>query len=210
MKKTAFITMLIAATGILQVECLQAQTPTTASTPSASLTPPKASSTGTTGAVQAPALPRTQRMPCSSAPHRQFDFWIGDWDVFSPDGKPAGTNVIKPILGLCVLHESWKAPSGYEGESFNTYDASRKLWHQTWVDIGGTLLVMEGRYENDVMTLSDKDSPGKKDPSSINEIQWTKLVDGEVRQLWRASADGGKTWKIVFDGKYVRSVRAQP
>ena len=35
--------------------------------------------------------------------HRQFDFWIGRWDVFQPDGKKAGENLIEPILGGCPL-----------------------------------------------------------------------------------------------------------
>ncbi|MEQ1516386.1 MAG: hypothetical protein ABL931_07860, partial [Usitatibacteraceae bacterium] len=45
--------------------------------------------------------------PCLSIENRQFDFWIGDWDVTTPDGKLAGTNLIKPILAGCVLHENW-------------------------------------------------------------------------------------------------------
>ncbi len=141
---------------------------------------------------------------------RQFDFWIGDWDVTGADGKVAGTNTIKPVMGGCVLHESWKAAGGFAGESFNTYDATRNVWHQTWVDTGGNLLVIEGRYENDAMTLSDIAQPGKKDPNAVNEIRWTKLSDGAVRQLWRTSTDGGKTWTVAFDGKYVRSSRPQP
>jgi len=31
-----------------------------------------------------------------------------------------------------------------------------------------------------------------------------------VRQHWRQSTDGGKSWSTVFDGKYVRSKRPQP
>ena len=42
--------------------------------------------------------------PCTAAENRQFDFWIGDWDVTTPNGKAAGTNRINPILGGCVLH----------------------------------------------------------------------------------------------------------
>jgi hypothetical protein len=30
---------------------------------------------------------------------------------------------------------------GYSGESLNEYDAARKVWHQTWVDSSGTLLL---------------------------------------------------------------------
>jgi hypothetical protein len=31
---------------------------------------------------------------CSGPEYRQFSFWIGEWDVYEADGKPAGHNVI--------------------------------------------------------------------------------------------------------------------
>jgi hypothetical protein len=148
--------------------------------------------------------------PCRAPEHRQFDFWIGDWDVFAPDGKPAGTNLIKPVLGQCVLHEHWMGKGGPAGESFNAYDASRKVWHQTWVDAGGNVLMLDGRFEDGSMVLSDKTLPGKPNPDVVNEIAWTANADGSVRQHWRVSRDGGKSWTSLFDGKYVRAARPQP
>ena len=143
--------------------------------------------------------------------HRQFDFWIGDWDVTNPAGKPAGTNVIKPILNGCVLHENWVATGGgFVGQSHKTYDATRNVWHQTWVDAGGNLLVLEGGLDNGTMRLSDKDVPGKKNTAAWNEIAWTPNADGSVRQLWRTTTDGGKNWAVAFDGRYVKSSRPQP
>lgn len=158
-----------------------------------------------------PATPAAARAKsCVAEEHRQFDFWVGDWDVVTPDGKPAGTNLIKLILGGCVLHENWNGRGGLAGQSFNAYDAKRKRWHQTWVDGQGTVLTLDGRFANGAMGLSDKDTPGKADANAINEITWTPMPDGAVRQLWRTSQDGGKTWAVAFDGKYVRSARVQP
>lgn len=158
----------------------------------------------------APVSPARPPAPCAAAENRQFDFWIGDWDVTTPDSKPAGTNLIRPILGGCVLHESWKGRGNFAGESFNAYDARRKAWHQTWVDGTGSVLTLDGKFENGGMTLSDRNVPGKPDTNDINEITWTPNADGSVRQHWRTSADGGKTWKTAFDGKYVKSSRIQP
>lgn len=67
--------------------------------------------------------------PCSAPEHRQFDFWIGDWDVTAPDGKPAGKNRIEPILDGCALAEHWRGASGGAGHSYNVYDARRGVWH---------------------------------------------------------------------------------
>jgi hypothetical protein len=145
--------------------------------------------------------------PCSAPEAKQFDFWIGDWDVFE-EGKLAGTNRIERMYG-CVIHESWKSPE-LSGQSLNVFDTKRGLWHQTWIDSNAGLLVLEGAFKAGSLSMSDATLPGKKDPKRVNEITWTPNADGSVRQLWRASTDGGATWKNVFDGKYVRSKRPQP
>lgn len=153
------------------------------------------------------AAAQTPAAPCSAPESRQFDFWIGDWDVFTPNGKLAGTNRIEAIYG-CVLHESWKSAT-VQGQSLNVFDADRSVWHQTWIDSTGSLLVIEGKLSGGAMTMSDAALPGKKDVKAVNEITWTPQPDGTVRQHWRVSADGGKTWSTSFDGKYVRSSRPQ-
>jgi hypothetical protein len=156
-------------------------------------------------AVSVAASAQAPPAPCSAPEAKQFDFWIGDWDVFTPDGTLAGTNRIASLYG-CVLHESWQNPK-VQGQSFNMFDADRGVWHQTWVDSTGSLLVTEGAFRNGAMTLSDATVPGKKDSKQVNEITWTPNADGSVRQHWRVSVDGGKTWTTSFDGKYVRGKR---
>ena len=85
--------------------------------------------------------------PCAAEANRHFDFWEGRWMVRAANGALAGHNTIRPILGDCVLHEHYTTPSGYEGESLNVYDAARGVWHQTWTDNRGLLLLLEGGYE---------------------------------------------------------------
>src|SRR5205085_3224967 len=123
------------------------------------------------GAASA-AEPTASPAPCADPATRQFDFWIGDWDVFNPDGKQVGTNRIAPLYG-CVLHESWKAMKVVEGQSFNRYDADRGVWHQTWVDNAGSLLLLEGGFRDGAMVLSDATTPGRKASTPVNEIRWT-------------------------------------
>lgn len=147
--------------------------------------------------------------PCVAAEYRQFDFWIGDWDVFTTDGKLAGTNRIEAVLNGCVLHEQWLG-GNLAGESFNTWDGRRKQWHQTWVDAAGNVLLLDGRFDGSGMTLSDAGMQGGNAGRPINEIRWTPNADGSVRQHWRTSTDGGQTWKSLFDGRYVRAARPQP
>lgn len=152
-------------------------------------------------AVPAPAA------PCSAPEYRQFDFWLGDWDVTNPAGKPAGHNRVTREYGGCVLQEHWSGSGGSLGSSFNIYDPVRKIWHQTWVDNIGTLLELEGGMQEGSMVMSGRQlqADGK---TLLNRITWTPIGsggDGKVRQLWETSADGGKTWQVSFDGLYARS-----
>lgn len=139
---------------------------------------------------------------CSSTDHRAFDFWMGDWVVKTPDGKLAGNNHITREYNGCVIHEHYTTSHAYSGESLNIYDATRKVWHQTWVDTDGTLLTLEGKFHDGKMILEGSliDAHGK---STQQRITWTPNSDGSVRQLWEAKDDKG-AWSVVFDGKYIK------
>jgi hypothetical protein len=84
---------------------------------------------------------------CSTAEYRQFDFWAGDWDGFevAKSDVRVAHNRVSWILDGCVLLEDYQGADGSHGESFTIYDASRKVWHQSWVTNRGALLVIEGR-----------------------------------------------------------------
>ncbi len=105
----------------------------------------------------APAKPDAKAGPCAGPERRQFDFWLGDWQVRTAGGKPAGVNTIERRLGGCVLHESWRGTSGHRGHSYNIYDASRRQWHQTWVDDQGLLLQLDCGLTGGRMILKRRD-----------------------------------------------------
>jgi hypothetical protein len=140
--------------------------------------------------------------PCSTAPYRQFDFWLGEWKVSDKDGKLLGHNRITSILGGCALLENWESASGKSiGTSHNIYDGGRKVWHQTWVDSSGFLLTLEGGIRDGSMVLEGLTHG--PDGKVRQRITWTPLSDGRVRQLWESGADGEK-FKAVFEGFYAR------
>jgi hypothetical protein len=146
----------------------------------------------------APAAP-----PCSAPEYRQFDFWIGDWDVTTPDGKPAGTNNVTRPLGQCVLQEHWKGKGGMSGESYNIYDRTSQKWHQTWVDDRGTLLELDGGLVDGAMVLVGPERSIAGKPTT-DRITWQAKAADEVHQIWEQSNDHGKTWTTVFHGVYRR------
>lgn len=142
-----------------------------------------------------------RKPPCSAPEYRQFDFWLGDWEVKTPDGKLAGTNLVTRPFGDCVIQEHWQGAQGGPGESYNMYDNARGVWHQTWVDAQGTLLLLDGGLVNGDMVLSSapRTRGGK---SLVDRITWHPASAQEVHQVWEQSEDGGKTWKSVFHGIY--------
>ena len=150
--------------------------------------------------------PASQPPPCSAAEHRQFDFWMGDWEVTTPDGKPAGRNRIEPILGGCVLQERWTGAAGSTGNSFNLYNRASGQWEQFWVDGSGGRLHLRGGLQEGAMVMQGERERPDPDTGVVQRerITWTPNEDGSVRQLWESSKDEGKTWNVVFDGRYRR------
>jgi hypothetical protein len=143
--------------------------------------------------------------PCTAPQNRQFDFWVVRWRVTDAATKKFdGTNEITRELNGCVLQEHWKGTGGSAGTSYNLYDASRKRWHQTWVDNSGGILQLDGGLKNGSMVLEGA-RPARGGKTVLDRITWTPRPDGSVRQWWQASRDGGATWTTQFDGVYRRA-----
>ena len=141
--------------------------------------------------------------PCSSTAYRQFDFWVGDWDVQTPKGTPAGENKVEKILDGCALRESWTAIDGSHGSSLSSYDAPAGRWTQTFVDDLGMVLVLDGEFRDGKMVLSGRRS-ASRGSSMLNRITWQKMDGERIRQRWEQSSDEGKNWTLLFEGIYSR------
>jgi hypothetical protein len=137
---------------------------------------------------------------CSRPEYRQFDFWVGDWDVTTSNGRKAGTNRITSIDGGCALREEWQGSGGSTGTSLNIFDAATGRWHQTWVGNDGLLLQLDGGMKDGSMELTGS-TPGANAARTLHRIRWTPLrgQPARVRQLWQSSTDGGQTWSVAFD-----------
>lgn len=170
-----------------------------------SVTPLTAQQSGT-----APAQPQASQTPClTAAPRRQFDFWVGSWDVF-PWAAPAtaaqqlGTNDITVIEQGCALLESWRDMNGVTGRSLNWFDRNLQTWRQLWIDQnGGTLdytsaTVREGEMQFLGFTLD------RQRRRVEQRLTFTRHHADTLRQLFETSLDSGRTWTPGFDGRYIR------
>jgi hypothetical protein len=157
-----------------------------------------AGSTGLFAQSESAAKP-AKAAACSAPPFQQFDFWIGDWDAFVVDKPelPVARNRVTRILEGCVLLEVYEGANGVVGQSFSIYDASRNLWHQSWVTNRGELLIIEGGMRRGEMVFSgaDRTKEGKK---RLVRGTW-KPVEGGVRETAVRSTDCGKKWDPWFD-----------
>ena len=149
----------------------------------------------------APAAAQNQPQPtCDGPEYRQFDFWIGEWDV-TVRGQPAGTSVITSKEKGCLIHEQWTSAGGGTGQSMNFYDRTDGKWHQVWVASNGSVLRFTGALENGALAYA---SQGKRPDGAVilHRLVFTPNADGSVRQHWTTSTDDGKTWTEAFDGLY--------
>lgn len=155
---------------------------------------------GLFSAEHAAPAPPPAAADCRGAEHRQFDFWIGDWEVSAQD-KPAGRNTISREQSGCVLREEWRGGSGLTGTSLNFYDRRDQRWHQVWIDGRGGVLRLSGSSPHPGVMLLES-SPDAEGPRQ--RIRWTLRDDGVVEQHWEQSSDDGATWSTAFLGEYRR------
>lgn len=145
--------------------------------------------------------------PCRySKEARQFDFWIGEWDVKSTTGLPAGRSSIESILGECVIFENWTsaAPQNYAGKSINLYNNTTGKWMQTWVDDKGAVTeFINGEYkDNKMMFVTRPDAQNQ-----ITRLTFFNLEPNKVRQVFETTNDDGKTWVTTTDLFYHRIIK---
>ena len=167
-----------------------------------------------------PAAPAPAPKPfdCTAPEYRQFDFWVGEWDVVpnpetrpanapppQPGRKPAG-NVIHKAHNGCVIVENWDPGQGGTGQSFNIYDRVSKRWHQTWVDSGGGLHQYWGELKDGSMVLVGEvplPPASKFQGRRTIRVTFTPLGADKIRQFSESlNIDG--TWSQNYDLIYTR------
>lgn len=159
-----------------------------------------------------PAPPPPAPRACTGPEHRQFDFWVGYWDVY-PAGNPplVAHSLIEKLYGGCAIRENWMPLKGAGGGSLNNYVTDDKRWHQTWVDSSNARVDFVGGLTGGKMVLVG-DWKGVNGPGqdAITRMTYTHNADGSVRQFGEQSTDHGLTWQPSFDFTYQPSKDKPP
>lgn len=150
--------------------------------------------------------------PCMTMKQaREFDFWIGEWDVY-PNGANVlvGKSVIEIAAGGCFILENWTAVGGVPntGKSMNYVNTETGKWEQFWIGSGGMTRnnpqkFVNGEYKDGAMRFEFEQFSPKGDKQIGRFIFFNEGPD-QVRQFNEVSADNGKTWTTVYDFVYKR------
>lgn len=165
------------------------------------------------GQTTAPASQASSaKMPCmENKQNREFDFWVGDWDVYARGTeKKVGDSKIEIASGGCMILENWVAtgPVEHNGKSMNYVNPQTGKWEQLWIGSGGINVNNPQKFVNGVYTdnamrfdFEQTDRQGKK---QIGRFIFYNEGPDQVRQFNEVSSDNGKTWTTVYDFTYKR------
>jgi hypothetical protein len=134
---------------------------------------------------------------------REFDFWLGDWDVTWGDNQ-RGRNKVEAILDGAVILEQFdgQAASPLRGMSVSVYHPGRAEWRQTWVDNQGSYWAFAGGFAEGRMTLgTDEVRSGQ---AVKLRMQWHNIEANAFDWHWQRSEDGGQTWQVLWAIRYTR------
>jgi hypothetical protein len=132
---------------------------------------------------------------------RQFDFWLGDWNLTWGDGQ-TGTNRIEALWNGEVIQENFDGQPSMElkGMSVSTYDPALGKWRQTWVDSDGSYIDLTGEFNNNQMILY---TTRKIEDAMVQfKMIFYNIAHDSFDWSWERSTDGQNwtpSWQIHYE-----------
>jgi hypothetical protein len=138
-----------------------------------------------------------------------FDFWEGDWEGKWPEGDKMGkaTNELTWITGGKVLQENFQViegqSKGFIGTSISVYRPQQDQWKQAWADNQGGYFDFEGSFDGDnrIFQTQIVEQNGN---AVVSRMVFKDITKNSFTWDWEGSQDGGKTWTLNWQIKYVR------
>lgn len=158
-------------------------------------------------AFSAPAALAQTPPGCDGMDHRgDFDFWVGDWNVYGPGGQFGGTNRISKRSNGCLILEEWTSAAGGDGTSMNYLDPATGAWRQIWMGSNTYIDYSGGLNDDGQMELEGEITYFGTNGSRSAPFRgvWTPNDDGSVTQHFTQYNAETESWDIWFTGRYVR------
>lgn len=151
--------------------------------------------------------------PCGSPEARQFDFWLGEWDLTWPAEQMGGEsgaiargrNSLTRLFEDCVVEENFMTEdASFRGHSVSVYDVNAGLWRQTWVDSAGGYISLTGGVVDGEMVLAT--DPKETEAGVVfHRMVFADIESDSLEWAWRRTADGGMTWTDLWNISYRRA-----
>lgn len=173
---------------------------------------------GLTGdAALAASVAGQEAEACQGAHYREFDFWIGDWDLtnlrLQQDGSwldaGSGTDRVFPVAGGCGIVELWDGYLGQNhirGFSVRTYIPATGKWQLVlnWPQQnGGGFGSLEGEFTHgrgDFYT----DFTGTDGTTGLTRYSFADVGHDTFRWNDGTSLDNGQTWRTAWITEFSR------
>jgi hypothetical protein len=165
----------------------------------------------TPAATAQEAAPPLTGPACDTPAHHQFDFWVGDWQVFDAttdklvaldrvEKREDGCIVEQDMTFLTDLYRRPGAPHRLSGMSINRYDG--EAWLELWADNQWGAIAMRGSPDTDGAMVLKTIAPSRHRDL---KIVWQKRADGTVRILQYVAPAGSGRWQKYGDLIYRRN-----
>ena len=161
---------------------------------------------------------------CPDARSRQFDFWLGEWDVNNRHRRPDSDDPIWyetglahthvwPVVGGCGIVEHWDGALTFDrviGFSVRTFDPVREMWELVllWPSANRPVFATfegqfrHGRGEFDAGSVDAHDRP------QTTRISFADIRPDAFRWDLSLSGDSGITWRTTWIMEFTRRAAA--
>ena len=164
------------------------------------------------------ALPASSA--CPDARSRQFDFWIGEWDVTNRHRRPESddpvwydtglaTDRVEPVVGGCAIVEHWDGTLTFDrvvGFSVRAFDPRREVWDLVllWPSPNRPVFATfagefrHGRGEFNAESVDAHDRP------QTTRLTFADVGPDALRWDLALSSDSGITWRTSWIMEFAR------
>jgi tetratricopeptide repeat protein len=174
-------------------------------TPEVALAIPEAAAATETATVKAaPAVSFASRggkisLP-ALAPKDRFNFWLGEWDVYTAAQKIDHWSVTQTLNGNAMVQKS------EQSMTILNFEPTTQKWQATWISKEGAHDVLEGGLEGSEQMVLHQGLI-REQPGSVGRWILSNPHQNYFAGDWQVSGDHGKTWQSQFTMQFVRTDR---